>query len=209
MTGDIIALGAESEITKITIWGQTYVAKRRPRKPYLLNELDTFLRASRTARECKSLNIARSLGIPTPAVHSVDMKNYTLILDYIDGKQLKEKVDRISLSNLRRFCKQFGSLIAKLHHGNLVHGDPTTSNVIIDNKSRLWMVDFGLSELNADTEMKGVDLHLIRRAIETTHWNHQDEMLQSTIEGYTEILGNLAEPNLSRMEEIRTRGRYH
>ncbi|TFG15253.1 Kae1-associated serine/threonine protein kinase [Candidatus Thorarchaeota archaeon] len=209
MTNDIIALGAESEITRITIWGHTYVAKRRPRKPYLLSELDTYLRASRTARECKSLNIARSLGIPTPAVHSVDMQNYTLILDHIAGKQLKEAVGQVSPSLLRRLCNQFGSLIGKLHDGNLVHGDPTTSNVIIDKKSRLWMIDFGLSEFNADTEMKGVDLHLIRRAFETTHWTHQDEMLQSTIEGYTEVLGDFAEPNLSRMEEIRTRGRYH
>jgi tRNA A-37 threonylcarbamoyl transferase component Bud32 len=39
--------------------------------------------------------------------------------------------------------------------------------LIIDSKSRLWLIDFGLSEMNATIEMKGVDLHLIYRALET------------------------------------------
>ena len=96
-----------------------------------------------------------------------------------------------------------------LHKGDVVHGDPTTSNVIIDSESRLWLVDFGLSEMNATVEMKGVDLHLIHRALETTHWDLQELMLDATIKGYSHILGNDSKDILSRMEEIRERGRYH
>ena len=73
----------------------------------------------------------------------------------------------------------------------------------------MWILDFGLSEMNASTEMKGVDLHLIHRALETTHWDLQETMLDATLEGYVEVLGDTAEPTLSRMKEIRERGRYH
>ena len=99
--------------------------------------------------------------------------------------------------------------MASLHDGGMVHGDPTTSNLIVDSQQKIWMIEFGLSEFNATIEMKGVDLHLIRRALETTHWDLQDEMLEATIEGYTGILRDEAESILTRMEEIRERGRYH
>ena len=116
---------------------------------------------------------------------------------------------QIPQSDLSFLSNRFGQLIALLHKGNVVHGDPTTSNVIIDDKSRLWIVDFGLSDTNATLEMKGVDLHLIHRALETTHWDLQENMLEATLEGYIDVLGDAAEPILSRMKEIRERGRYH
>ena len=81
--------------------------------------------------------------------------------------------------------------------------------MIVDNRGKLWIVDFGLAEWNATIEMMGVDLHLVRRALETTHWDRQTLMLKATIEGYSSIMGNETEEVLSRMDEIRERGRYH
>ena len=71
------------------------------------------------------------------------------------------------------------------------------------------MIDFGLAEMNATVEMKGVDLHLIRRALETTHWELEDTMLEAVIKGYSKLLGTDAGGILTRMEDIRERGRYH
>jgi TP53 regulating kinase-like protein len=130
-------------------------------------------------------------------------------MDYIEGKQFKQVANSISEDQLEQFCIEFGRAIALLHMGDMVHGDPTTSNVIIDSKSKLWLVDFGLSELNATVEMKGVDLHLIHRALETTHWDLQEYMLEATLKGYSDTVGKEAKETLSRMEEIRERGRYH
>jgi len=209
LQGEFIAIGAESTITKVELWGNQYALKSRPSKPYLLPEIDRMLRTSRTNRECKALTIARSLGVPTPAVHSIDLKDCTILMDFIMGQQLKEVASSEEDTNLRELCFQFGQYIAYLHRGGMVHGDPTTSNLIVAPSGKIWMIDFGLAELNATVEMKGVDMHLIRRALETTHWNVQDEMLQATIEGYTNIFGDEAKPILTRMEEIRERGRYH
>ncbi|MFX1604430.1 MAG: Kae1-associated kinase Bud32 [Promethearchaeota archaeon] len=205
----VLARGAESVIYKIEKWGSSYVLKWRQAKPYLLEDIDSHLRKSRTSRECKMLTVSRSLGVSTPAVYSVDLDKQMIMMDFISGTQFKQLAGQISQSNLVSLSRGFGKLIAILHEGNVVHGDPTTSNVIVDDKSRLWIVDFGLSEMNATLEMKGVDLHLIHRALETTHWDLQELMLEATLEGYVDVLGNTAEPILSRMKEIRERGRYH
>jgi TP53 regulating kinase-like protein len=155
------------------------------------------------------LTISRALGVRTPAVYSVDLHNHTIMMDFIDGKQFKEIAGQVSKHELVSLSREFGNIIANLHIGNVVHGDPTTSNVIVDKNNKLWLVDFGLSEMNATIETKGVDLHLIQRALETTHWDLQETMLRATLEGYSEVYGNQAEPILSRMREIRERGRYH
>jgi len=206
---DVLALGAESVIFKVERWNQTFVLKSRQAKPYLLDEIDSLLRKTRTARECRTLIVARTLGVRTPAVYSVDLNNYTILMDFIEGTQFKQLAEGLSEKQLTRLCFKFGRSIAYLHEGGVVHGDPTTSNVIVDHQLRLWLIDFGLSEMNATVEMKGVDLHLVRRALETTHWDRQESMLNATIEGYVAVLGDNAEGVLSRMNEIRERGRYH
>lgn len=206
---EIIAQGAESIILKTERWNQSFVLKWRQSKPYLYKEIDSHLRKTRTSRECKMLSIARTLGVSTPAVYAVDLEDYTILMDYIKGTQFKQIASSLPENQLKQFCFEFGRSIALLHKGDVVHGDPTTSNVIIDSKSKLWLVDFGLSEMNATVEMKGVDLHLIHRALETTHWELQECMLKSTIKGYSDTLGEEAKDILLRMEEIRERGRYH
>jgi TP53 regulating kinase-like protein len=130
------------------------------------------------------------------------------MMDFIEGTQFKQLAGQIPMSELVFLCHNFGQLIALLHNGNVVHGDPTTSNVIVDGNAKLWLIDFGLSEMNATLETKGVDLHLIQRVLETTHWDLQETMLEATLEGYIEVQGDSAESILSRMKEIRERGRY-
>ncbi|MHA1136390.1 MAG: Kae1-associated kinase Bud32 [Candidatus Thorarchaeota archaeon] len=206
---EVIARGAESVILKTERWNQFFVLKWRQSKPYLLTDIDVHLRKTRTSRECKMLSIARSLGVRTPAVYAVNLDDSTILMDYIDGTQFKQLVNSLPESQLKELCMKFGQAIALLHMGDVVHGDPTTSNLIIDSEFKLWLVDFGLSEMNATVEMKGVDLHLIHRALETTHWDLQEFMLEATIKGYSETLGDESKDILSRMEEIRERGRYH
>ena len=205
----VLTRGAESVIYKIDQWGFPLVLKWRQAKSFLLKDIDSQLRKSRTSRECKMLTISRSLGVPTPAVYSVNLDKHMILMDFISGTQFKQLAGDIPRSTLISLSREFGKLIALLHEGDVVHGDPTTSNVIVSKNSRMWIIDFGLSEMNATTEMKGVDLHLIHRALETTHWDLQETMLDATLEGYIEVLGNVAEPTLSRMKEIRERGRYH
>ncbi|MEM2143079.1 MAG: Kae1-associated kinase Bud32 [Candidatus Thorarchaeota archaeon] len=209
MSAEVWAVGAESEIYRVRRWGIVMAVKSRVSKPYLLADIDNQLKRLRTTRECSMLQYARRLGVPTPTVYSIDLSNCRIWMDFIDGRQLKQLANEVSKPELRRLCESFGVLIGMLHRGNVVHGDPTTSNVIVDSASRMWIVDFGLGEYNATIEMKGVDLHLIERAIETTHWDLSEDMLSSILDGYVSVLGSDADENISRMKHLRLRGRYH
>jgi TP53 regulating kinase-like protein len=202
-------IGAESIIYRLEQWGHTILLKHRPQKPYLLNEIDEFLRTSRTSRECKMLTVARNLGVPTPTVYWVDVHRHSIAMEYLQGKQLKQLVAELAVDKLQEVTKELGKMIGLLHSGGVVHGDPTTSNVIMNQKGNMWLVDFGLAEMNATVEMKGVDLHLMRRAFETTHWDFEAIMWDATLDGYRSIQTKEADHVLSRVEEIRERGRYH
>jgi TP53 regulating kinase-like protein len=190
-----LSIGAESTIYRVERWGREFALKWRHEKPYLHPD--------------RMLNFARLNGITTPTIHAVDLTENTIMMDFIEGVQLKQLVPAISSKKLRSLCVGFGKILAELHNNNVVHGDPTTSNFIVDSHDDLWVLDFGLAEWNATAEMKGVDLHLVRRVLETTHWDAQDTMLEATLKGYVSTVGNEAEHILSRMEEIRERGRYH
>jgi TP53 regulating kinase-like protein len=206
---ELWSIGAESTIYKLEQWGRTILLKHRPQKPYLLEEIDTFLRTSRTSRECKMLTVARDLGVPTPVVHWVDVHKHSIAMEYLQGNQLKQIVAELAVDRLQEITNKFGKLIGLLHNGGVVHGDPTTSNVIVNQKGDMWLVDFGLAEMNATVEMKGVDLHLMRRAFETTHWDFETIMWDAALEGYKTIHTEETDQVLSRVEEIRERGRYH
>ncbi|MFW9927313.1 MAG: hypothetical protein ACFFDM_11215, partial [Candidatus Thorarchaeota archaeon] len=100
----MLARGAESIIYKIEQWGQPYVLKWRQSKPYLLLEIDSQLRRARINRECKMLTISRTLGVRTPAVHAIDLRNYTILMDFIDGTQFKQLAGNLSKSKLIALC---------------------------------------------------------------------------------------------------------
>ncbi len=58
-------------------------------------------------------------------------------------------------------------------------------------------------------EAKGVDLRLMKRALQSTHYQSAEECFESIIRGYSEILGKEdAERVLEKIVEIEKRGRY-
>ena len=60
--------------------------------------------------------------------------------------------------------------MARLHDGGLVHGDLTTSNMILrDGDGVLVLIDFGLAANATLAEDKAVDLYVLERAITSAH----------------------------------------
>lgn len=59
--------------------------------------------------------------------------------------------------------------IAKLHDGSIIHGDLTTSNILVkDNKP--YFIDFGLSYISSNQlEDQAVDLYVLEKAFLSTH----------------------------------------
>jgi len=129
------------------------VVKTREPKAYRISELDERLRRERTRAEAKIMSEARKLGIPTPIVY--DVHEYGLEMELIRGKPMKAVIS----SDLSRDA---GVLVGRLHNGGLIHGDLTTSNMIVCGE-RIYLIDFGLSFWDSTQEARGVDVHVYRQ----------------------------------------------
>lgn len=195
----IIGVGAEA----VLIHTGTNLIKRRIKKGYRITILDEKLRKLRTRSEAKLLEKAGNL-IPTPKVKKVDDKTMEIYMEFIAGKKLSEHLD--SLPKAEEVCKTIGIQIAKLHDADIIHGDLTTSNMILSPNNSLYFIDFGLGFNSAKIEDKAVDLHLIKQALEAKHFLHFEKFFSAVLQGYAHSK-NAAE-TLKRLEAVEKRGRY-
>jgi TP53 regulating kinase-like protein len=205
----LIKKGAEASLYLEEWHNHKVIMKRRLPKRYRLPEIDMEIRSQRTVQEPESIHRAKEAGVPTPTVFMVDVVEANIIMEFIDGKQVKQVLDSLSSEERRGLCRYIGGLIGRLHSHGIIHGDLTTSNMILTPERRVVFVDFGLSELSTELEARGVDLHLMKRAFQSTHYRHAEESFEAVMEGYVEVIGEeLTEHILEKIREIEGRGRY-
>ena len=107
---------------------------------------------------------------------------------------------------------KIGAMIGKLHKNNLIHGDMTTSNMLVDTKNQdqiqIYVIDFGLGDFSGTPEDKGVDLYVLERALISAHPN-TEFMFEAILKSYAEELENnkMSQAVLKKYEDIRMRGR--
>jgi TP53 regulating kinase-like protein len=100
-------------------------------------------------------------------------------------------------------------MIGRLHKHGIIHGDLTTSNMILTPYGKVVFVDFGLSERSKEVESKGVDLHLMKRALQSTHYKFAKECFEAVMKGYGKVVGDEEVEKVSeKIREIEKRGRY-
>jgi TP53 regulating kinase-like protein len=205
----LIKKGAEADLYLVDWHGRKAVMKRRLPKEYRPQRLDEQIRTYRTIHEPQLMHEAKRAGVPTPVIFLVDVKNTTIVMEYIDGKQVKQLLSETPESERQRVCFNIGQLIARLHGCGLIHGDLTTSNMIVGLKRKVFFVDFGLGDRSGELEARGVDLHLMKRALESTHYQFAGSCFESVIKGYESVLGAGAVKSvLDKIREIERRGRY-
>jgi len=184
------------------------VVKHRINKRYRVPQLDLQLRESRTALEAKLFADAKTAGVPTPAVYEIDRLGMRIVMEFIEGEQVKIILDRLTPKKRSRLCRLIGKQVARLHKAGIVHGDLTTSNMILTPQGKVFFVDFGLGEYNPSLEARGVDLHLLKRALQSIHFRITDEAYRAVLAGYRREFGKGASEVIERVEEIERRGRY-
>jgi Kae1-associated kinase Bud32 len=203
---EIIYQGAEAKICKSRYMDFDVVKKRRLNKSYRINEIDNRLIFYRTKEESKLIAEARKHGVSVPIIFDVDTKKGIITMEYLHGKRIKDILNGLNEKERARICKMIGESIAKLHNNNIIHGDITTSNMIFQD-DRIHFIDFGLGEKNSEVEAKGVDLHVLMEAIESTHSRYSD-CFNYVLEGYKNKLDNDANLVIRKIEDIVKRGRY-
>jgi TP53 regulating kinase-like protein len=147
------------------------------------------------------------VGVPTPFLYQIDYENGIIVMEYIEGKKIRDIVNHINDEKRYILFKRIGMYAGVLHRNGIIHGDLTTSN-IIKQCDRIVFIDFGLAENSYEIEKRGVDLNLMNRMLTSTHYKYRDKLLKAFKKGYVETMQLEGTKTLERMSEISKRGRY-
>jgi len=202
--GAVVARGAEAVLLEGELLGFPVVIKRRLPKPYRDSGLDYRLRFNRTYEEGRLLAKAARAGVSVPLPIFIDPPTFTIVESRVRGRILKDVTDQAS--SLMKFV---GVQLAKLHLSGVVHGDFTTSNVLVDQSGTPFIIDFGLGSSSTGLEERGVDLLLMKKSLEANAPSLAKQLFSDFFEGYRETFGEGSDDVLRRSGEIEKRGRYY
>eukprot|EP01138_Halocafeteria_seosinensis_P002835 gb/GECG01002896.1/.p1 GENE.gb/GECG01002896.1/~~gb/GECG01002896.1/.p1 ORF type:complete len:270 (+),score=20.20 gb/GECG01002896.1/:1-810(+) len=208
----LVSQGAEARLFEGTFMGRQAVLKQRFTKKYRHPVLEQRLSSHRLIQEARCLHRCRCLGIHAPLLLHVDTKEKIIIMDKIAGSTVKAVLEERSCSDKMReqVAEAIGRVIGKLHGSGYVHGDLTTSNMIVSSShpnsvERLSLIDFGLSSGNATPEDMAVDLYVLERAFLSTHPDLQEtfrHIIQCYMDSHT-----TSKAALRKYKDVRIRGR--
>ena len=197
MSKKLIAQGAEA---KLFLEDNAIIKNRFP-KEYRLEEIDNKLRGFRTRREAKILQKLEAINFPSPKLINNDEKE-NLVIEKIDGKLVKDVLEK---SNYKKLSEEIGKKVAILHNNSIIHGDLTTSNMILSKE--IYFIDFGLSFFSEKAEDKAVDLHLLKEGLESKHYKIWEECFKIILDSYKKE-AKKSDEALKRLGIVEKRGRY-
>lgn len=201
----LLRRGAEAELYQTTFLGLPAVLKKRIVKRYRHPTIDQSLRTSRLRTEARLLQEARRIGLRVPLIYDLDPEENHLVLEHVRGPRFKEHFARAGPKERLRLARELGAAVALLHRHDLVHGDLTTSNILLTPQG-LCFLDLSMGERSEELEAKGVDLHLLIEAFHSAHPECGRE-LDAALSSYRRAYRDGARV-IAKAEEIARRGRY-
>ncbi|KAF8882237.1 kinase-like domain-containing protein [Infundibulicybe gibba] len=230
----LISQGAEAKVYKATLYSGSppILLKHRFQKKYRHRSLDFSLTRSRIAGEARALQKCLRSGVNVPGVRMVDLAEGVLGMEWIDGKSVRrllpggaddegeenplEEESQLEIVNdygitIERAMDLIGVELAKMHLADVIHGDLTTSNMMIrrnphSSDTQLVLIDFGLSYHSNMVEDKAVDLYVLERAFSSTH-PASEALFASVLASYSRTIGKEWLTVGKRLEDVRLRGR--
>ncbi len=169
-----------------------------------------------------------------PAVYAVFEGAGCMMMEWIEGEPVRARlnewlrqrrdVDTAAVESdpeLLALMRRIGQAVGGIHRLGVVHGDLTTSNMML----RPWRkqvsnghteegelldgeivaIDFGLASQSSSDEDRAVDLYVLERAFASTHPRAEalfPEVLQAYKTGFKQ-----AGQALKKLEDVRMRGR--
>ncbi|OVA05417.1 Protein kinase domain [Macleaya cordata] len=211
--GSLVLLkqGAEARVFESDFVGRKAIVKERFSKKYRHPSLDSKLTLKRLNAEARCMTKARRLGVMTPVLYAVDPVVHTLTFEFVEGPAVKDVfldfgLNQVSKEQIDNIASQIGDAIGKLHDGGLIHGDLTTSNMLLrSGNSQLVLIDFGLSFTSTLPEDKAVDLYVLERALLSMHsscGNVMDQILAAYRKSSKQWSSTL-----NKLAQVRQRGR--
>ncbi|KAJ7630354.1 hypothetical protein FB45DRAFT_915276 [Roridomyces roridus] len=184
----------------------------RFRKGYRHPTLDASLTRSRVAGEARALLRCLRSGVNVPGVRMVDASEGILGIEQVESDALEEYEIPVDV-----LMQLIGQEIAKMHLADVIHGDLTTSNMMLRHPSsfkshhptlrtELVLIDFGLSFYSSLIEDKAVDLYVLERAFSSTHPD-SEPLFASILKAYGQGMGKDWAAIERRLDDVRLRGR--
>ncbi|KAI0031008.1 hypothetical protein K488DRAFT_79311 [Vararia minispora EC-137] len=233
-----VSQGAEAALYKGTLHSASapLLLKHRFAKGYRHPTLDASLTKARVAGEARALMKCLRSGVSVPGIRFVDASAGVLGIEWIDGRSVRfllgggdegvddeeadeteetEEEDALAEYGVARdeLMRRIGTEIAKMHLADIVHGDLTTSNMMLrlpsaspTNQPTLFLIDFGLAYTSALAEDKAVDLYVLERAFGSTHPD-AEPLFAGVLAAYEERMGKHWLPVRRKLEDVRLRGR--
>jgi TP53 regulating kinase and related kinases len=167
-----------------------------------------------------------------------------LLMEWIEGRsirQLLQERDRLEKAGaplgysanenvVRRLLRKVGRAVADMHSiGGVVHGDLTSSNIMVRPSSKMRevngtahgedldlnlegeivLIDFGLATQSVQDEDRAVDLYVLERAFGSTHPKQEGMFAAEVLESQGGYRGSFkgSKVVLKKLEEVRLRGR--
>ena len=216
---EVFKQGAEARLFKSDFFGKNVIIKERFPKTYRHPQLDEKLTQKRTLQEARAILRCRKAGVQTPLLYFIDHKKHQIYMEEIENSlTLRERVDILlkinstdANSQLVSIGKSIGKMVSKIHSVDVVHGDLTTSNILVSKESKqetFTLIDFGLSSVSKFPEDMGVDLYVLERAFLSTHPN-TEWLFAEILASYTNCANDIKKNTeiLAKLNEIRMRGR--
>lgn len=242
---ELITQGAEGLLYKTSYLRPSLpcALKHRPPKPYRHPILDARLTRQRILAEARILAKARREGVPVPAVYCVDEAAGWMMIEWVEGEPVRARVnawlgDKTETEVLRggegdggnaelvALMRRVGAAVGALHAAGIVHGDLTTSNMMLrpveppaningsggdDGQEgsilagEIVIIDFGLASQGQSEEDRAVDLYVLERAFLSTH-PRTEKLFGEVLAGYAQAFKG-SKPVLRKLEDVRMRGR--
>ena len=228
----ILKQGAEAKLYICNYLGKPTLIKERFKKNYRHPDLDTSITKERIKNEARSIVRSKAAGVKTPSLYLVDFERRRIYMqhfehsitvkDFIIAFKTINKAGGDSRSSLDIYAEKIGQNLRKLHDNNIIHGDLTTSNILLVEKNpsgitdntkwlnyenvEIVMIDFGLSFIDSSAEDKGVDLYVLERALISTH-NDYPELFEQIFKAYKNYSKNNIKEIIIKYEDVRARGR--
>jgi serine/threonine-protein kinase len=104
-----------------------------------------FLREARAASAIDHPNIC--------TVYEVnETEDVLFVMQYIDGKTLKKFIGAVALLDQSlEFALEIADALAEAHRRNVIHRDIKSSNIMLNERNQLKILDFGLAKLVTPT----------------------------------------------------------
>nr|POE49260.1 ekc/keops complex subunit bud32 [Quercus suber] len=210
--------------------------KVRPEKKWRHPSLDKKLTRARVLAEARVLAKCRRDGVPVPAVLGLDWEAGWCAMEWIEGESIKAVVRTwdesvkssmdASECDLKNLLAQIGQTVGQLHRAGVIHGDLTTSNMmlrptatsdiqqansvsditLLATAGEVVLIDFGLATQGVHDEDRAVDLYVLERAFGSTH-PRQEHFFQDVLTAYEKEMGKSGRLVLRKLEDVRMRGR--